>query len=376
MPKPGKSLPRRSCLPQLFIGLILVSILLVLYFIPSIAENTFGPPGPNLSNWQCFRYGFELILHSDELIPSLNNNNDEITFVIEPGEDAYQVSTHLEQTNLIESARSFQIYLAWSGKDSYLQPGTYRLRSSYSAIMIADMIQSVGATDISLTILPGWRIEEIAATLPTSGLEITPDEFITTAYNYRTPSELIPSGVSTEGYLFPSTYSLPRTTSAQQLIDQFIQEFSNQLTDDLQSEFPSRGLSLHEAITLASIVQREAIQESEMPAIASVFLNRLAIGMMLQADPTVQYAVGFDSIMETWWKTPLGFSDLAFDASYNTYIFTGLPPGPICNPGMAAIRAIAYPEDTPFYYFQAKCDGSGNHNFAETLEQHLANNCP
>jgi UPF0755 protein len=113
-----------------------------------------------------------------------------------------------------------------------------------------------------------------------------------------------------------------------------------------------------------------------MSTIASVFYNRLAIGMILQADPTVQYALGFNTFTDTWWKTPLGYSDLAYDSLYNTYIYAGFPPGPISNPGMAALTAVAFPEDTPYYYFQAQCDGSGYHNFAETLEQHLENNCP
>jgi len=376
MPSPGKSLRQRSCLPQFLIGLILVGILLVFYFIPSITENTFGSPNPDLSGWQRFRYGLELNWHADDLIAPLNYDNAEIVFIIVPGENAYQVSSHLEQSNLIRSARTFQIYLAWSGKDAYLLPGTYRLSSSLSALTIADLLQSAGARDISLSVLPGWRIEEIAATLPTTGLEISVNEFVTAAYKTDSKPELIPPGQSMEGYLFPGEYSLPRTTSIDQLIDHLIQEFQTQLTAEYRSTIFSKGLTLHEAITLASIIQREAVQESEMSTIASVFYNRLAIGMMLQADPTVQYAVGYDSSLGTWWKTPLGYTDLAFDSPYNSYLYTGLPPGPICNPGMAALTAVAYPEVTPFYYFQAECDGSGYHNFAETLEQHLENNCP
>jgi len=116
--------------------------------------------------------------------------------------------------------------------------------------------------------------------------------------------------------------------------------------------------------------------ETEMPLIASVFYNRMEIGMKLQTDPTVQYALGYDSLQATWWTSPLDSVDLEVDSPYNTYKYPGLPPGPICNPGWAALQAVAYPDESPYYYFQAKCDSSGFHNFAETYEQHLLNNCP
>jgi UPF0755 protein len=115
--------------------------------------------------------------------------------------------------------------------------------------------------------------------------------------------------------------------------------------------------------------------EGEMPQIASVFLNRLAIGMKLDADPTVQYAVGYDAASQSWWKTSLTAADLATDSVYNTYIYPGLPPTAIAAPSLAALDAVAFPSSTGYYYFQAACDGSGAHVFAVTYEEHLANNC-
>ena len=111
-----------------------------------------------------------------------------------------------------------------------------------------------------------------------------------------------------------------------------------------------------------------------MPRIASVFLNRRAIGMKLDSDPTVQYALGFNN--DTWWTNPLSLADLQVDSPYNTYLNPGLPPGPICNPGLAALKAVAFPEQTPYFYFRAACDHSGRHLFAETFEQHKSNACP
>jgi UPF0755 protein len=143
----------------------------------------------------------------------------------------------------------------------------------------------------------------------------------------------------------------------------------------LQTGFAQQGLTLHQAVTLASIVEREAVVDDEMPLIASVFINRLTFGMQLEADPTVQYALGYDQAGGSWWRTPLSAADLSVASDYNTYANFGLPPGPIAAPSLEALRAVAFPASSSFYFFQAGCDGSGRHVFAETYEEHLANNC-
>ena len=117
------------------------------------------------------------------------------------------------------------------------------------------------------------------------------------------------------------------------------------------------------------------MQDEEKPLIASVYLNRLNIGMKLEADPTVQYALGFDFAAGTWWKNPLSLDDLQFDSPFNTYVYAGLPPAPISNPDLDSLQAVAFPAETPYFFFRAKCDGSGYHSFAETFEEHVANGC-
>jgi UPF0755 protein len=107
-----------------------------------------------------------------------------------------------------------------------------------------------------------------------------------------------------------------------------------------------------------------------------VYLNRINTGMQLEADPTVQYAVGYNTAQATWWTNPLSYDDLQFNSPFNTYVYAGLPPAPISNPNLSALNAVAYPAQTPYYFFRARCDGSGRHAFAETYEQHLANGCP
>jgi UPF0755 protein len=147
------------------------------------------------------------------------------------------------------------------------------------------------------------------------------------------------------------------------------------MTAELREGFARQGLTVYQGVTLASLVQREAVEAEEQPIIASVFLNRLNAGMKLDSDPTVQYALGYNPVQQTWWTNPLSAVDLQIDSTYNTYARVGLPPGPIASPGSEALRAVAYPSQTPYYFFRAQCDGSGLHFFAETLEEHIANGC-
>jgi UPF0755 protein len=145
----------------------------------------------------------------------------------------------------------------------------------------------------------------------------------------------------------------------------------------MRADAQAKGMTIYQVITLASIVEREAVVSEERPLIASVYLNRVAAGMKLEADPTVQYAMGYQAATNQWWNLNLTQDDYAaVDSPYNTYLYAGLPPGPIANPGLASILAVIYPANSPYLFFRAKCDGSGQHNFAVTYEQHLSNACP
>jgi UPF0755 protein len=219
-------------------------------------------------------------------------------------------------------------------------------------------------------------MEEIAASLPTTGLNISPEAFLAAAKIPPRGFDFLSGAPSAEGFLFPDSYILPRATTVEQLMQALVRVFALHITADMREGFDRQGLTTYQAVTLASIVQREAEHEDEAPLIASVYLNRLKAGMKLEADPTVQYALGYDSINQTWWTNPLSIDDLKVDSLYNTYQIEGLPPTPISNPGLSALRAIALPAETSFLYFRAKCDGSGYHVFAETFEEHLQNACP
>jgi UPF0755 protein len=369
---------RNSCLPWMFFLVMLAALGLVavLVFVPQAARQSFGEPGSSLNPWQRFSYGFQLVWNAGDLTQPSDLAGAEQLFSIQPGESVVSISNRLEEAGLIRSASTFRAYLLWSGLDTIIQTGTYRLSPAQSGFDIAQMLKSTTLTEVTFSVLPGWRMEEIAATLPTSGLEITSEAFLAAAASPQFPMELVPSGVSTEGFLYPDTYILPRTTTADQLVSILLQSFQSHMQAEELAAFARNGLTLYQAVILASIIQREAVVTDEMPTIASVFYNRLAIGMDLQTDPTVQYAIGYNAAQHTWWTNPLSAIDMQFDSPFNTYLYPGLPPGPISNPGQAALEAVANPAQTTYYYFQARCDKSGLHNFADTFEQHLQNNCP
>jgi UPF0755 protein len=369
---------RRSCLPWFFIltSLLALGLVAVLIFVPLAARQTFGQPSSALDAWQGFIYSYDLVWNAGDLTQPCNPTGSEQLFSVQSGESVASISDRLEAAGLIRSAHTFRTYLIWTGTDTVIQPGIFRLSPSQTGREIASMLGSATLTDVTFHVLPGWRMEEIAASLPTSGLEISPDSFLAAATRPAFPPDFLPIGASAEGFLAPGEYILPRTTTADQLVASLIQRFTDELTPELKDGFASQGLTIYQAVILASIVQREAMVQDEMPAIASVFFNRMSIGMALQSDPTVQYAIGFNSTQGTWWTNPLSAGDMAFDSPYNTYIYAGLPPGPISNPGTAALTAVAYPSQTTFFYFQAKCDGSGLHNFTVTYEQHQKNYCP
>jgi UPF0755 protein len=343
------------------------------------AETAFGPPSPGLDPVQHLQLSVQLLFQADQLHSPAAIFGDSVSFEIPLGESPLVIASRLESSGLISNASAFVTYLKYSGLDTTLQAGKYSLSPTVSPVELAHILQDATPTEITLSILSGWRLEEIAATLPTSGLALTPDEFLLAASSPTAQTPLpadFPEGSTLEGFLFPGSYRIPRETSATQLLNILGEEFNTQLTMDLMDGFQLQGLNVFQAVTLASIVEREAVVAEEMPLIASVFLNRLMIGMPLEADSTVQYARGFNQEQDTWWTNPLSSSDLQFDSPYNTYIYPGLPPGPIANPGSRALRAVAFPAQSPYYYFRATCDDSGLHTFSETFDEHLNKACP
>ncbi len=366
----------RRSLP-LLIALVCFCLLfsaLVIVF-PALASQQYGPPAATLSLWGRVAYSVRLLWDDGLLVSPRDPNGAQLTFHIEQNETVDSIAQRLQNQGLINSASAFRDYLVYMGLDTGIQAGDYDLSPALSIVDIAHRLQDATPEDVTFVVLPGWRMEEIAASLPTSGLSATPDEFLAAAAS-TDHFDFLQDAASTEGFFFPDTYILPRVTDAGQLVDAMRRDFALHLTNDLRDSFVRHGLSVYQAVTLASIVQREAVHEQEQPIIASVFYNRLNSGMNLGSDPTVQYALGYNALQGSWWTNPLSAQDLQFDSLYNTYIYSGLPPGPIANPGLSALRAVAFPADTQYYFFRARCDDSGYHVFAETFEQHLQNACP
>ena len=360
-----------------FIILILLCLLtlIVLVGIPALAAQQYGPPSPAIGPLDQFEFSARLLWYGNQLTQPLNSGGTEQPFTIEPGESIPSMAIRLEEVGLIRSEAAFRTYLIYTGLDTSIQAGEYLLSPALSIVDIARELQDATPEQITFVILAGWRMEEIAASLATSGLDITPDEFLTLASSAPPGLNFLPASISTEGFLYPDVYILPRETTATALLQEFLRNFSLHLTLDLQEGFSRQNLDTYQAVTLASIVQREAIVADEQAQIASVFFNRLRIGIKLDTDPTVQYALGYNTAQGTWWTNPLSAADLQIDSPYNTYIYSGLPPGPIANPSLSALRAVAFPAETPYYYFRARCDGSGLHTFAVTFEEHLQNGC-
>jgi UPF0755 protein len=376
-----KKRKNKGCTTFLFVLFIIISIFafIFLYSVPKKVARELGQSGSSLNPFQRVAIASNLVNEIETLKSPLSNVGDEMDFVVSEGESVQMICLRLERFGLIKAAEKFRLYLIYTGLDRQIRSGSFKLSPSISPIEISRVLTDLNRTSIPFSILPGWRLEDIASSLPTSGLTIEIQEFLDLAYNPSVDLQILidlPDRASLEGYLFPDIYQVSRDISLQALLVQILERFNSTLTSDLRSAFSTQGFSLHEAVTLASIIQREAIIGEERPLIASVFYNRLESGMYLETDPTVQYALGFQEASNTWWKSPLFFKDLEINSLYNTYQHPGLPPGPISNPDLTSLMAVGYPAQTAYFYFRAKCDGSQLHNFAITFEEHLANECP
>lgn len=366
---------RRLIVPPLFIVFLCLLVISIFVGVPALAAQRYGPPSPALGPTDQFEYSARLLWYGEWLTKSYHPNSPEQPFTVESGESVPSIATRLEEVGLVRSAAAFRAYLIYTGLDTSIQAGNYLFSPALSIVDIARELQDATPEQVSFAILPGWRMEEIAGSLATSGLNITADEFLSAARSAPPGQDYLPASASTEGFLYPDIYILPRTLTAEELVDEFLHNFSLHLTIDLRDGFKRQGLDVYQAVTLASIVQREAVMAEERAQIASVFLNRLNVGMKLDTDPSVQYALGYNASQGTWWTNPLSVADLQIDSPYNTYLYAGLPPGPIANPSLSALQAVAFPAETPYYFFRARCDSSGLHDFSVTFEEHLQNGC-
>lgn len=274
-------------------------------------------------------------------------------FVIEKGAGVREVANKLKKENLIRDPVVFFLLVKKRGLDGKIQAGDFRLSPSMTARDIAENLTH-GTLDIWITITEGKRAEEIADILQ----EKIP------SYQPSWRSEI----VKHEGYLFPDTYLIPKTADIDLIITIMKNNFEKQYA---QVQISKNGFSKNNIVTIASLIEREAKHSIDRPLVASVITNRLNIGMKLDIDATIQYALGYQQTEKSWWKKALTREDVDFNSLYNTYKVAGLPPTPIANPGLAALMTAANPARTNYLYYLS--DKKGINHYAETLDQHNEN---
>ena len=269
---------------------------------------------------------------------------------IPEGAGAGQASAVLKRDGAIVSSTWFRLLVKLTGTGRRIMPGEYTLREFMSCEeTLWRLTHSTYISSVRVVIPEGWRMEQIAERLEANG--ITPAaQFLKLAREQKL-----------EGYLFPSTYNLKKNTPPQEVINLLKLEFDRQIRPLFSKGFPDR-LDELKTLVIASIVEREAVDDNERPLIAAVYLNRYRKGMRLEADPTTQYALGY-------WKKALTYRDLKFKSLYNTYVVEGLPPGPICNPGYSSVAATLAPANLDALYFVA--DRKGKHVFNASFKEHL-----
>jgi UPF0755 protein len=314
-----------------------------------------------------------------QLDTPVSDDSRPVTFTVPPGRSAAQIGDDLVAQGLIRSSLTFRTIVEARAVGNKIESGDYQVSPSMTTgEIVAVLSRGASRSGISVTIPEGWRAEQAAQKVETIGIARADEVLglVRGGAGAGLPlAEPLPAGATLEGYLFPETYEVAKGATARTLVEMMARQFDKAVTPKIRQQLGARGLSLHQGVTLASIVEREAAIPAEQPVIASVYLNRLKRDMPLQADPTTQYAVASANLAEAlgygYWKRELSRDDLRSVSPYNTYVQRGLPPGPICSPGLAALEAVANPAETEYLYFVAKGDGS--HVFAKTDAEHAAN---
>jgi UPF0755 protein len=298
----------------------------------------------------------------DALLQPRADGGADVLFEVKRGESLRAIATRLEEHGIVRDARATSWWARLRGKAEQLHAGQYWLSPALSPGEIIDILASGRVATWEVVIPEGLTAAEIGARLAERGI-VDANEFSAAVADPALAKELAIPARSLEGYLFPETYRLPRGQTGPEVARVLVEQF-RAAWRQVEARAAERGLSLHEVVTLASIVEKETGAKDERPKIASVFANRLRLNMRLESDPTVIYGVaGFDGNLRR--------SDLEDTANaYNTYQHAGLPPGPISNPGLDALRAVIDPAPSKLLYFVSKNDGT--HEFSETYAQHVA----
>ncbi len=292
---------------------------------------------------------------------------------IDEGSSTAAIGEQLDNAGIVRSGLYFRIFSRLNGLDGKYQAGTYSFASGrWTTSQVCEKLIEGGRSslgEVKVTIVEGLTVKQIAQVLADAGLG-TVDNYLDYAahgdfseYSYipEAGTEAEPA-TRLEGFLFPDTYMIDSSWSEEQIFDMLLAQFAKVWEDNgFQAKADERDISVYDAVTMASLVEKEAKVEADRPLIAGVFYKRMDLGMLLESCATVQFILGEP-------KTNLTYADISIDNPYNTYINAGLPPGPIACPGKASLNAALNPEESDYLYFRAKTDGS--HRFSKTFEEH------
>jgi len=295
----------------------------------------------------------------------LGRGNASALVILERGEPLKSFLNKLDKKGIRVNPFVFRLYLKLTGHSKDLKAGEYMISTGHSIRTLADTLIKGKIYLRRVVIWEGLDMFDIARLMVREGILSQEKDFLNATTNPSLLKKMKVPGETAEGFLFPETYRFPRNSPPQRVVEKMVYTFCNRITPTIKEKCHEIGLTLYEAVTLASIIQKETFVKSEMPLVSAVYHNRLKRGMKLQADPTVIYAIKLKYGQE---KLQLSKRDLAIDSPYNTYRHKGLPPGPICNPGLAALRAAVNPAPVDYLYFVSK--GDGTHYFSRTLAEH------
>jgi UPF0755 protein len=282
--------------------------------------------------------------------------------IIPRGASFAQAADSLARTGLIGSTRMFRLYGRVTGGDRNIKPGTYLLRHGTPWKDIVSALNGGHGLVNTMTIPEGYTLSQITPLLART-LKVPMDSVQAAVRDTALLARLDIPNPTLEGYVFPDTYAFPVGTTARQAVREMVYSFERRWKPEWDSSIVDLKINRNDLVTMASIVEREARLPEERPVIAAVYYNRLRKGMLLQADPTIQYALGHH-------VGRVLYKDLEIPSPYNTYIHKGLPPGPVASPGVASLAAAANPANVPYLYFVASKDG--HHEFRMTLEEHTS----
>lgn len=291
--------------------------------------------------------------------------SEDVTVEIHDGAGASTVAGMLHEQGIIKHPTIFRLQSKLGGYDNQLQPGTITVHNGMSYTDILEALTIADRDTVTVVIPEGYEISQIKEALESAGLSCAADfdaALDPSLYDYRFLEGIPERNVKLEGYLFPATYKIPGSYTAEQVVNLMLKSFDEIFADEYYNRAAEMGKSVDEIITMASVVERETNTAGERAKVAGVFYNRINSGMKLQSCATVQYVLGEH-------KPVLSIADTKTDSPYNTYVYPGLPVGPICNPGEDCIRAALYPEETDAYYFCLS--KSGEHIFSTTYEDHV-----